>query len=136
MLKGDLDISRIYVYDSWITSTAILYGSVIFDNCPHTYYRQHENNQLGTGAGRMGQLVSSFKRIYMGDGHSFKKQAAYFIELNRLELQVKGSLDYLNSFVGAKSLRQRIKVIAQKKLFRQSVLETNAFYLAYLVGKY
>lgn len=136
LLKDNIDISNIYVYDSWITNTAILYGSLIFDNRPHTYYRQHENNQLGAGSGFMSRLINSFKRINVGDGHAYKKQAEYFINLNKDELQSQGLFENLQSFAAAKSLNQRISVVVMGKLFRQSALETVAFYLAYLMGKY
>lgn len=136
ILKKEIDTSRIYVYDSWITNIANLYGTVVFDNEPHAYYRQYDGNQLGSGVGKIGQLIVSGKRTGSGDGKKYKEQIKYFVEINQEVLKKGGVYKELEQFVNAERLLQRIKYISRSKLYRQNCLETYAFFLAVIMGKY
>lgn len=132
----EIDVSKVYVYDSWIMNYAMLYGKIVFSNTPLTYYRQHKNNQLGSGAGKLGQLLSSKNRIQKGDDLKYKNQVAYFVELNRSELERVGAYDELLKYVSSKKLSSRIKYAFQSKLYRQSAVETIAFRIAVALGKF
>lgn len=136
LLKCNIDISRIYVYDSWIQNVANLYGRILFDNEPHTYYRQYEGNQLGSGVGIAGQLLASLKRDKNGDGHKYRRQIEYFVEKNKEELQGRGCFTPLNSFIEAKSVTQRLFNMLRSPLYRQKKIETAVFRLAVIIGKY
>lgn len=136
LLKGAIDTKRIYVYDSWIQNVANLYGKIVFDNEPHTYYRQYEGNQLGSGVGKMGQLIESLKRNKTGDGRKYRRQIEYFTEYNSKQLCKKGYLQEMNNFISAKSLIERIQYCLSGKLYRQSNIETLVFKLAVISGRY
>lgn len=135
-LQGNLDISRLYAYDAWITNMAILYGKIIYNNNPFVYYRQHGDNSVGTAEGTIGCLLLCMKRIAKGDGHKYKKQIEYFIEYNETELKVQKYYNELERFVRAKNIVERIIYTMHGKLYRQRKEETLAFYIAFLLGKF
>ena len=116
MLKGDIDTSRIYVYDSWIQNVANLYGRIVFDNEPHTYYRQYEGNQLGSGVGKLGQLIASVKRDETNDGLKYRRQIEYFVERNEEELKKQGGFSELQRFVSSKKTAPKILVRYYRKV--------------------
>ena len=136
LLHINLDTTRIYVYDSWITNVANLYGKVLFDNHSHTYYRQYEGNQLGSGTGKIGQLFASVKRTSTGDGLKYRKQIEYFVDMNSNQLKRKGVYDEINRFLKADSFVKKICYLISSKLYRQTKIETIAFKTAVLFNKY
>ena len=136
LLKGEIDASRIYVYDSWIQNVANLYGTIAFDNKPHTYYRQYEGNQLGSGAGMIGQLLSSGRRANKDDGRKYRRQIEYFLEIYEEKLKKEGYYSEINDFVAARMFAKKCKYLMKSKLYRQNRFETIAFRLAVLMNKY
>ncbi len=135
-IKEDvIDPSRIYVYDSWIQNVANLYGKIVFDNEPHTYYRQYEGNQLGSGVGKLGQLMASISRDKSGDGHKYRRQIEYFYELNEKKLRENDFSQEISKFVNSKRLIDKIMYAFIGKLYRQKKTETLAFYVATILGK-
>ncbi len=136
MLKADIDTSRIYVYDSWIQNVANLYGRIVFDNDSHTYYRQYEGNQLGSGVGKMGQLMTSVKRDKTDDGKKYRRQIEYFVEKNRIALEKLDLLNELERFVSSRTMTKRLKYCLFGKTYRQRKTETLLFRIAVLLGKY
>lgn len=133
---GGIDTSRIYVYDSWIQNIANLYGIILFDNEPHTYYRQYEGNQLGAGAGKIGRLMVSRKRTDTGDGHKYRRQIEYFLSANAEEMKVKGCFAEIDRFVKAHTVFERCRYVLRSRLYRQNKLESIAFKLAVLVDRF
>lgn len=136
ILKGEMDVARIYVYDSWITNIAVLYGKVLFNNDSFAFYRQHKGNQLGSGYGNIGQILTSGKRVKRGDGPKYRRQIEYFIEVNKEKLSQKRLIKELNAFIDADSFSKKLKYILNSKLYRQSKLETSFFKLAVLAGRF
>ena len=137
LLKDEIDISRIYVYDSWIQNVANLFGRIIFDNEPHTYYRQYEGNQLGSGVGKVGQLLSSTKRTKNNDGNKYREQIQYFYERYKDSSTDNNAFwKEVYNFLSKKSFGSRVSYIFKTKLHRQSKLETFAWKIAVILGKY
>ena len=136
IIQGKIDTSCVYVYDSWITNMAVLYGKVIFNNTPFTCYRQHNKNQMGASGGGFGQLLKSVNRTRMGDGYKYRKQIEYFVKYNEKELQRQGYYNELIRFLAAKSLKEKVSYVSCSKLYRQKEIETVAFYAAILLGKF
>ena len=136
LVRGDIDKSMIYVYDSWITNMAVLYGKVLFSNDSFAYYRQHKMNQLGSGVGCIGQLLTSSRRTKSGDGKKYRRQIEYFVVANEEKLSKEGFIKELKAFTDAGSFLDRLRYVTHSKLFRQSRLETIAFDLAVLCGKF
>ncbi len=136
LLKTNIDTDRVYVYDSWIQNIANLYGTILFDNEPHTFYRQYEGNQLGSGTGKIGQLIVSGKRSDTGDGHKYRCQIEYFAELNKDEMMKKGCFNEINEFIESRSFSSRLVYVLKSRLYRQNILETMAFKAAVLANRF
>ena len=136
LLQVDIDVSKIYVYDSWITNIAMLYGKVLFNNESYTLYRQHQKNQLGYGKGVLGQILSSMKRIKSGEGKKYRIQIGYYIICNQIELKQKGVFTELNKYYTSTGILERMKFVFVGKLFRQKKIESIAFYLANIFGQF
>ena len=136
LIQGNVDAKRIYVYDSWICNIAMLYGKIVFDNDSHTYYRQHRANQLGYGKGWRGQLLTSMKHADSGDGTKYRNQVAYFLEKNQNELMKQGYYKEIYRFVNSNNIIKKVRYVLTGKLFRQKKMETIAFYIAVILGKF
>lgn len=136
LLREDIDTNRIYVYDSWIQNVANLYGRILFDNEPHTYYRQYDGNQLGYGVGKIGQLMASIGRNKTGDGHKYRRQIEYFVERNKKKLEAIDAFDELSEFVNAKVVIDRFKYLTHRNLYRQNRIESIFFFIGYISGNY
>ena len=136
LLQREIDIDRIYVYDSWIANMANLYGVLLFDNDPHTYYRQYAGNQLGSGVGKIGQLIRSVTRNKNGDGLKYRKQIEYFFEYNYAKLSEGEYFYEIDRFVNAKTFSARLKYSLSGRLYRQSSMETVLLYLAIIFGRF
>ena len=136
LLQREIDTKRIYVYDAWIANTANLYGVLLFDNTPHTFYRQYAGNQLGSGAGKSGQLMRSLKRNKTGDGLKYRRQIEYFFEYHHDKLAEGPYFREIERFVNARSFPARLAYSLTGKLYRQNRVETAAFRLAVLAGRF
>ena len=130
------DVSQIYVYDLWIANLAVLYGKICFDNTPHTLYRQHGTNELGSKGTRFGKLVKAGRRAFGGEGGKNKRQMAYFARLHREELAEQGLYDSVRELLEADSFGKRLRFTVHCPFYRQSRVETLAFKTAVLFGKY
>lgn len=136
LVQKPRDVSRIYVYDLWIANLAALYGTIVFDPEPRTWYRQHGGNELGTSGSALGKLLKAGQRSLAGEGHKNQKQMAYFAEQNREALEALGLNKKVQELLQADSFGKRLRFISSCPFYRQSRLETAAFKLAVLLGKY
>lgn len=134
--KAEVDTSKIYVFDSWISNVAMISGKIIFDNIPHAFYRQHRGNQLGAGGNALSQFLLCIKRANKGDCKKQTKQIAYFASVYQKELLDLGFWDEINRFIHANGFFDRFAYIISSKLHRQKKYETVAFKIAYIFGKY
>ena len=136
LLQVDMDPGRLYVHDAWITNVACLHGRILFDNQPHTLYRQSGSNQMGYGSGQLGRLMASGKRTTRGEGRQYRRQVRHFIDVYRERAKAIRCYDDIHRYAYAETLGQRIAVVRHGRFYRQSRLETLAFYLAYVLGAY
>lgn len=136
LLMCDFDYSRMFVYDSWICNCAVIYGSVVFDQNSHALYRQHDENQLGSGKGAFSKAFSSYKKARRGLGRKSARQICYLLSFYEKEIRkIKGS-KVLFEFCKNMNFFNRLSYVFRCKLYRQSRLETVLFRLAYLFGFY
>ena len=136
LLKNVSEYQNIYVYDMWITNTAMLYGKILFSNSPLTYYRQHAENQMGSKSSKIGKLFTSYRRMLAGDGEKTKTQMRYFIKINKEQMKTTGCLKEIEDFLNADTFGKRARYARKSRLYRQSAIETMAFKLAYISGRY
>ncbi len=132
----ELDYSEIYAHDMWITQVASITGKIIFENEPHTFYRQHGENELGYGggAGTIRWLIARIRRVGKGESRLVGKQARYLSGLFNLRLQ--GEIDLKKFFSGHLSFFEKCRYLKKGKLYRQKKNETVLFNLLYLADQY
>ncbi len=136
ILKAEVDCSKIYVHDFWITYMAFLHGKAIFDNNSHTYYRQHGTNTVGFGKNSVEWIVERLKRIGNNDNKKIAAQIDYLYDTcaEYMDEELKGKVGaFLHSQT---SLWRRISYLRKTKLYRQKGFETTLFKLLYLLGGY
>ena len=136
LVQRPRDLNGVYVYDLWITNLASLYGRILFDPEPGAYYRQHKDNELGSKGSALGKLIRAGRRSFSGEGIKNKRQMAYFAEQNREALEKTGLYGKVQQMLKADSFRKRLSFVISCPFYRQSRLETTAFKLAFLMGKY
>ena len=136
IITSKIDVSKIYYYDSWITNVAVVKGKIIFDNTPHTYYRQHSNNEIGYGKSRFSWYKERIKRIKNNQSKKYSKQIDYFIKKYYDDLTSDSKLEMTKYQQSKRNFLKRVHYILRCKLYRQRKIETRLFKLMYLVGLY
>lgn len=136
MLKKDLNISKIYVYDSWVANMAVLYGEIIFDNTPHTLYRMHDKNVQGFGTNYFSWIMNRLKKLRSNDLYKYSVQINYFIHYNWNYFSNEQKLEFSKFIDMNTSLVRRILYIISTKFYRQSYFQTLGFKILYLLGFY
>lgn len=136
IIKSDIDASKIYYYDSWITNVAAVEGKIIFDNKPHTFYRQHANNEIGYGDSKLGWYKERIRRIKKNQTKTYSRQIDYFIEKYQSAFTPTQKSELRKYQESKQNLLERLRYIAKTKLYRQRPFETKLFKLMYLAGLY
>ena len=136
LLKKEIDYSKIYVHDSWITNIAILYGKVIFDNHSYTLYRQHGSNEVGFGKGIVGWIQERIKRVKKNDNKKYSEQIHYFYEECHRDMD-ESQKNEMKKFIDSQvSWIKRVRYLFVTKMYRQRTFETVLFKLLYVSGGY
>ena len=136
ILKQDIDYSKIYVHDFWITYMAALYGRVIFDNNSHTLYRQHGENSIGFGKNSIEWLIERLKRIRKNDNRKIAIQINYFYEKYHSQLPTAEREEISNFITEQRHFLRRLRYVFTTKMYRQKTVETLLFKMLYLIGGY
>ena len=133
----DADTSQIYGHDAFIVNAAKIKGRLVFDNTPHTSYRQHEGNQLGTGSNISFRWIQSrLKRIKKGGGVQYARQIEYIYNRFGDNLTAEQNREVEEFLDSRKNFLKRLTYITRTKLYRQSNFDTLCFKLMYLFGGY
>lgn len=132
----EIDYSKLYVYDAWITNVAMVEGKLIFDNNPHTYYRQHGDNGLGFGESKLDWFTERFKRIGKSQSKKYAVQIDYFLEVYGKDLKPEYAVEMQKYQQGKKSTLSRGKYAMHTKLYRQKQSEDKLFKVLYIAGQY
>ena len=136
ILKAEVDCSKIYVHDFWITYMAFLHGTAIFDNESHTYYRQHGTNTVGFGKNSIEWIVERLRRIGHSDNKKIAAQIQYFYNTcaEYMDEELRGKVaDFIES---QSTLWKRSSYLFRTNLYRQKSFETILFKILYLLGGY
>lgn len=135
-LIDDVDVNKIYVYDSWITNIAMNFGVLFFDNAPRTYYRMHDENVVGYSKSKLKWLEERIRRMNQGDVYRQSLQINYFIE-KYCGILDSNFLNEMSKFMKYNStFLTRVLYVCNCKLYRQKYIETFYFKLLYVLGKY
>lgn len=136
ILKADIDCTRIYVHDFWITYVALLFGRTIFDNQSHTLYRQHGTNTVGFGKNSIEWIGERLKRIRNSDNRKIAAQIHYFYEKYE-DVMTEELKKKIAAFIQAQdSFMHRLSYLRVTSLYRQKDFETLLFKILYLLGGY
>ncbi len=126
--------TAIYSQDMWVTKVASITGGIIFDNTPHTLYRQHTNNQLSFGKNKVEWVKNHIKRLMKDEGKKIAIQlkcfcdcySDFFTEEQKEEIQL--------FFDSQSSFFKRVQYIVHTKMYRQRFFETRMFKMIYVIG--
>lgn len=129
---ANTDTKYIFSYDMWMLNIALIFGTVIFDNTPHTFYRQHSQNVFGNHSSIIGRLLLCEMHIKKGDGTKIKTQAEYLLQ--KFNEPLSKYSDELRKYTQTRGLSGNIRLAFTTKLYRQSKLETLAMRFAILIG--
>lgn len=135
-LKGTYDVTRIYAHDFWITTYAINFASVVFDDKAHTYYRQHNQNVTGYSSGQWGWIKQRLARVKKGEANKRSAQIHYFKEFyyDDLEDGIRNEMDLFYEM--NTSVWSRLRYVMKTKLYYQSKKKTLFYKLLYIKGGY
>ena len=136
ILKHTSYCHSIYSQDLWITNVAALTGTIIFDNTPHTLYRQHENNQLSFGKSKVDWFTDHIKRLRKNEGKKIAVQLKYFVDCYGEYLTDEQKAEIQDFFDSEKSFFKRVRYVAHAKMYRQRSYETPMFKMIYVMGGY
>lgn len=117
------------MHDWWFYLTASCYGTVIYDEEPLVYYRQHENNVMGSSVTVVGRI---FKRLKNHRNHKNQlgQQAEEFSEIFSVDGKNKELLDCVIQY--KTSLKKQWKLIKNQEIYRQKKLDDLIFKILFL----
>jgi len=121
------------MHDVWIYDIAQAVGArICFDPTPHILYRQHGDNTIGQGQGRLHAWRERLDRVVLNREHR-RSRMANELKQGFADLMPSENRDLLESFIrGKSSLRARLKLLKDprfepadettKKLFKINVI--------------
>lgn len=134
--QTEVDTSKVVVHDFWLSLVGITFGATHFDNTPHTYYRQHGNNEIGYGHGPFGWFTERIRRIIHAKAKDITIQDQHFYETfkERLSAEQRKELEQLLN--SQRNVFTRTRYLVHAKVYRQRKIETVLFYILYFFGGY
>lgn len=124
------------MHDWWLYLLATAFGHTVYDPVSRLRYRQHAANAVGGGFSLWQKLRKNWRRYTSGGAWPMAAQAGQLLALYPDRLTA-GQQRVLGVFVaGKKSLLARIRLVASRRLRRQSLLETVAVKLLLLINAY
>lgn len=135
-LKKENDVKQIYVYDYWITNVAMVFGKLYFSNEPLVKYRVHNSNTIGYGKNKLGWVKERLRRVQNGDGKKITKQIKHFYTEYGEYIDDDSKKEIKNYIESRVTLFRRLKFVFVTKLYRQRMMETIFFKIAYLMGRF
>lgn len=119
------------LHDWWLYLTASCFGKVLFDNNAYILYRQHGGNQVGmqnTWVSRWRARIHHFGKLK----YSLSGQAADFLEIYDLNGENEALARLLAEYRW--DLKKRVRLIQEKRIYRQQSLDTKVYHLLFLFG--
>ncbi len=119
------------LHDWWAYLAAAYTGKVIFDRRAYILYRQHGKNVVGAKGGFWGAVQSKAAYLKNNKG-KLKGQLTDFSKLYHGDRE-KDAL--VAKVLAAETIPGRIKVVWNRKIYRQSVLDELIMRILFLIGK-
>lgn len=119
------------LHDWWTYLAASYVGSVIFDSHAYILYRQHEQNVVGAKGGFWGTVQS--KAAYLRKNHG--KLKGQLTDFSRLYQGDKKKDALVQKILAAEKLPGRIRLLGNREMFRQSVLDEVIMRILFLINR-
>ncbi len=119
------------LHDWWTYLAASYVGSVIFDSHAYILYRQHEQNVVGAKGGFWGAVQS--KAAYLRKNHG--KLKGQLTDFSRLYQGDKKKDALVQKILAAEKLPGRIRLLGNREMFRQSVLDEVIMRILFLINR-
>lgn len=126
------------MHDSWIYLVVSCFGQIIYDDYPSIRYRQHANNAIGTATSTFDVLARRVKRFRFKRNALFRysDQAAMLLKLFNTEISETNKSTLIQLTAGQSSLKQRVKLIFTKSIWRQNLFDDLILRLLILFNRY
>ncbi len=124
------------MHDWWLYLLATAFGNVVYDPVPRLRYRQHAANAVGGGFSLWQKLHKNWVRYTSGGAWPMAAQAHELLRLHQERLSVLQREMLLRFVAGRDGLVARLRVVADHRIRRQSLLETLAVKLLILINAY
>ncbi|MDI1307811.1 MAG: glycosyltransferase family 2 protein [Methylotenera sp.] len=129
---------RCLMHDSWCYLVISCFGEVLFDDQSTMRYRQHSNNAIGAATSVWDSYIRRVKRfsLFKHGVFRFSDQAETFLE-RYSEVLSDEAKALLLEFLGAKKLfLGRFRLVFNRKIWRQSILDNLILKLLILMNRY
>ncbi|MGK3114167.1 glycosyltransferase family 2 protein [Candidatus Pantoea formicae] len=103
-------------------------GTVIYDKQPNILYRQHDQNLVGSNTGMMSKFTR-FNRLFAGEFKSWSKMNCVALECIKEKMPIENKLDYERFNALNSGLLNRVSNFIIGGFYRQSFIETCAFFI-------
>lgn len=136
LLGEQTDSDNIFVIDYWIYQVASSMGTVLFDEKAAIYHRQHGDNAVGYSTNFFLNTLKRLRRLSFKKKDPSAAQLALFLKTFDSRIPSEYSKEIKRFFSSQKNICAKLKYACTTKFFRQSRLDTAAFKVLYLLGKY
>ncbi len=119
------------IHDWWCYLAAAYLGTVVYDQKPYIWYRQHGNNEVGGSDSFFGQLKGKIRYLKKSRGKLAKQLEEfkqYYHSDEKKDRQLQELLD-------ASAVSKRMKVVRDKTIYRQNGLDNRMMHLLVLANR-
>lgn len=136
LLSEQTESDDIFVIDYWNYQIASSMGTVLFDDTPAIFHRQHGGNAVGYSTSFFSNTLKRLKRLSFKGRDPSAAQLFLFLKIFGSRIPAEYSGEITRFFSSQKNIMTKLKYAFTMKLFRQSRLDTAAFRMLYILGKY
>lgn len=136
------------MHDRWLYLVAACFGSVYYDETPHICYRQHGNNVVGTNSNKWKEWRERLHQ-FRKKRRDISRQTAEFVRIfgdlsSRQDLGIyENNEQVLDALRLAKDLEEgktsffkRLRIVGDKKIYRQRKMDDKIFWWILFFGSY
>lgn len=124
------------MHDWWIYLCASCFGEVVYDSVPYIYYRQHGDNTVGVRKNHMSEFLERIQR-FRGNRYHINRQIQSLQNLyqNHALAVPEENAELVDLLLAArKQMGARMKMIGDKRIYRQRKMDHLIFKLIFLSG--
>ena len=129
---------HIIMHDWWLYLTAACFGEVYYDERSYIQYRQHGKNTSGAMLSKRDLLKYRLTQLHKPRGDIYRQIACFresYKSLLKIERYGKNLILLEQLLFSEKSMRAKLCVATNRKLFRQRIEDDLVFRFIVLIGK-